>query len=244
MLYGQAFRAPNYYESTYTSPGQSSDNSLVPEKIATTELVMEQSLGSHSRLVTSLFHYDLNQVITQVTDSAGNLQYVNLAGVASEGIETELQTRMINGIDGYVGFTLERTRDAVTNQRISNSPDYLVTAGVSVPIGKRYFISPDLQLVGSTLTPSGNEIGAAMVCNLTVTTKNPKGLGISLGLYNMFNTTVYAPGEGQTVEDEIPHTAGCSASKHPTASEAPDQLIAPRRSSAVIGMPLSISSRA
>ncbi|MEN6583335.1 MAG: TonB-dependent receptor, partial [Armatimonadota bacterium] len=194
MLYGQAFRAPCLNEGY----------NLDPEEIATTEFVLERALGTHSRLVTSIFHYDLDQVITQATDIDGNIQYVNSAGVTSDGIETQLESRVMDGIDGYLGFSLLRTRDAATDEHISNSPNYLVTAGLSLPMAKKYIISPDLQLVGSEKTLAGNETGSALVCNLTMKTKDSKGLGLSLRIHNLLNKTVYVPGSSRIRMDKIP----------------------------------------
>lgn len=194
MLYGEAFRAPCWNEGFY----------LEPEKIATTELVLERALGTHSRFVTSLFHYDLDQIIAQTTDSDGNLQYVNLTGYTSDGIEAQLESRVLDGIDGYLGFTVLRTRDSITDERISNSPRYLVTAGLSLPVARHYIISPDLQLVGSRTTLAGNETGSALVCNLAMKTIDRKGLGLSAGVYNLFDKTIYAPGSDRLMQDEIP----------------------------------------
>jgi iron complex outermembrane receptor protein len=76
-LYGQAFRAPNPFERFYNTE-QANQPELKPEKIKTYELVYEQYFGHRYRLGASLYHYDVEQLITQTQTELGDQYFANL----------------------------------------------------------------------------------------------------------------------------------------------------------------------
>jgi len=54
VLYSQAYRAPNAYESDYDTADYKANHNLVPETIRSCELVWEQTLAKNCRLVGAL----------------------------------------------------------------------------------------------------------------------------------------------------------------------------------------------
>lgn len=202
-LYGNAFRAPNSNEVSSQAP---SLPPLRPEKIETQELVWEQQLGSHNRLVTSLFRYNLSDIVTPVpADDIWSSSYMaNLGSAKSNGVETQFETRTTSGIRGYAGLSIMRASD--NNGVISNSPDYLVTGGLSFPVlSNRYFVSPQLRTIGRLITRSGQAIGAEAVVDLVVATSGPQAkTSMSLGIYDLFNRAPSTAAGDQFTQETIP----------------------------------------
>lgn len=202
VLYGDAFRSPNIGEVASQDP---SLPPLKPEKIETQELVWEQQLGNRGRLVTSLFRYNLDDIISSVPsgDQWGTLYSANKGSAKSSGMETQFETRTANGLRGYIGLCV--TRASFNGSVSTNSPDYLITGGVSVPVlSNRYFISPQLRTIGRLITRSGQAIGAASVIDLVATTNaSQNGTNVSLGIYDLLNTTTYVPAGDQFTQDKI-----------------------------------------
>ncbi len=87
LLYGQAFRAPNYYELYFNDEVSMEANPrLQPEKIRTEELVWEQDVGANFRLSASGYANQFADLIEQETDpSTGLLVFNNSERVNSQG---------------------------------------------------------------------------------------------------------------------------------------------------------------
>jgi iron complex outermembrane receptor protein len=203
MLWGKAFRAPDGYECDYTKAITGNpDSGLIPEEITTTELVWDKALSSSARLVTSAYRYDLENIITQVDD----VEFQNSGTVRSEGIESQIDYRLPDGSTAYVNATALKATDMATHQRISNSPRWLAGAGMCIPVlSDRFYLTPEMQLIGSRKTIAGNETGASTVINLTLSTqKAAGGWNISIKANNLFNATCYIPGAYEHTQDRIP----------------------------------------
>ena len=59
FLYGDAFRAPNAFESYYQALGYIANLKLEPETIRTAEFVAEQYVGDHYRFSGSIFQNEI-----------------------------------------------------------------------------------------------------------------------------------------------------------------------------------------
>lgn len=184
LLYGRAFRAPNAYELYYTinSPGN-----LDPEKIDTYELVWEQSIRERFRLRTSLFHYNIHDLITLEED----LVYRNVDKANASGFEVELEGKLFKGLEGYVSYTFQNAEDGRTDKRLTNSPQHMAKLGLIAPLYRDYlFGSINLRYVDSRLTLKGNETDGYLVTDVTLFSQNlfNRRLEFSASVYNLFDT--------------------------------------------------------
>ena len=118
-LYGQAFRAPNAYELFWQQQDVAQSNpSLRPETNKTTELVLEQYLGTHVRVAAAGFHYGINGLITQQTDPVSNLLvYNNVESIRVKGLELEARRQVAQW--GTCAGRPYRSRTAATTTPVS-----------------------------------------------------------------------------------------------------------------------------
>ena len=208
LLYGEAFRTISMSE---TKGGANPDN-LHPEKIKTTELVWDQQIGESGHLVTSLFGFNMHDVIEDYTDLQDpNRARTNVGVVTSSGIETQYDYRLRNGGSGYFGLSVMNAKKTAGATYplppLPSSPRFVATCGLSVPVlGDRAYVAPDVQYIGSSKTLTGNVVGGAAIANLTLTSRSLiKDADISLGVSNLFNTPAFAPGQPQNyVSDRLP----------------------------------------
>jgi iron complex outermembrane receptor protein len=200
LLYGEAFRAPNDYERNYDDGFTMIGNSaLQPEEIKTWELVCEQNFGNHTRLVASIFRFDINQLISQVTIPGDLLQFQNLTGtVRSDGAEIQLESKLENGITGFLGLSTADTKDLDQDTRLNNSPTFIVSGEVSVPLySEKLYISTDFQHV-SDRRSSTTDVDSFTLVNLAITTgKFLNNIDMSFNIYNLFDKAVNVPGAGE-----------------------------------------------
>jgi len=218
VLYGQAFRAPNAYERVYDNGGLLGrvvscrrgcgaarlsilgNLDLEPETITTWEAIWDQALFGNTRMVVSLYQYEIDDIIAPTAVQADVLQYQNLGKVRSRGVEVMVQTRLKNGIWGHLGFSALRAENRETGNRIENSPKYLGNLGVSVPLfSDRLFASSELQVVSGRKTLGGDELSTSYNTNLVLIYKPFKWLNATFGIYNLFD-------ENQRVPSALEHT--------------------------------------
>ncbi|HLG53857.1 MAG TPA: TonB-dependent receptor [Vicinamibacterales bacterium] len=202
-LYGEAFRAPNAYELYYygtTAPD------LGPEFVRTNEVVWEQYLGERLRTSASAYHYTASQLITfQSVDSdrpQGDYGFVNDGVIRANGLELEAELRTKRGVQALTSYVLQRARQA--DALLTNSPQHMFKARVTVPVGPRAFTSAEWQLTGARSTLAGNTVGAVSVVNLTTGWPLTRMLSLTGSVANLFDQRYADPGSDEHVPDAIP----------------------------------------
>src|SRR5581483_818492 len=121
-IYGRAFRAPDAFELYYVAPGYAVSQHLRPETIHSYELDYDQVLNQHVQLVSALFYYQVDDLISFGLDPSGNATFGNLASANSKGGELELDGQWQGGWRARLGYTYADARDGASGQRLSNSP--------------------------------------------------------------------------------------------------------------------------
>ncbi len=195
LLYGQAFRAPNRYELYYNS-------GLDPETIRTYEVVYEQSLLAHLRLLVSGYYYEIDDLIASTEDVYG---YRNLNEARAGGVELELDGRFPGGWTGQLGYSLQRAEDAQSGDELSNSPRHLLRLNLIAPLYRdRLFAGLQLRYMSGVETLAGHETDDFAIVNLTLfSQKLLKGLEVSATIYNLLDTEYAYPAGAGYAQDTI-----------------------------------------
>ena len=207
LLYGEAFRAPNAYELYYSDSNstQKGNPSLRAEKIRTYRLVYEQYLGENLRSTVSGFYYKIDDLITGVTDiSDGLLQYRNVNKVDTRGLMLELEGKWAYGLLTRFNYTFQNAKDLSTGSTLTNSPQHLAKANLSVPLfGEKLFASIEEQFTGRRTTVAGNSTSAFFITNMTFFSRNllPR-LELSATIYNLFDKRYGDPSSGPPVNQQ------------------------------------------
>jgi len=205
-LYGRAFKAPNAYELYYSGPNNKGNRMLKPETISTYELVLEQALSKRLTFLTSVFSYEIKDLINQTLDNAdGLLIYQNSDRVTAKGAEVELNGRIGGNVRGRISYTYQHTEDEMTHQDLSNSPRHLAKASVSIPLLKdKLFSSFEVLYTSRAGTLAGQYAPGHCLANLTIFSRNILShTDASISLYNLFDTTYRYPGAGEHLQDTI-----------------------------------------
>lgn len=191
VLYGSAFRAPNDYELYYQSPGTSVANpELKPEKITTTELVLEQYLGDYLRASVLGYYYKIKDLINYGTDPMTGLpQFQNLEEVTAKGSTAELEGKWANGVEARISYTIQRTKDQLTGDPLTNSPAQMVKLVLNIPVTKdKIFLGVEEQYMDRRKIDAGGYAPAFAITNLTLFSQNlVQRLEASVSVYNLFD---------------------------------------------------------
>ena len=191
VLFGSAFRAPNDYEMYYAYDTMSPNPDLKPERIKTTEVVLDQYFGDHLRLSVSGYYYKINNLINYDEDPLipGNTQFRNISEVYAKGGEAELDGKWANGLEARVSYTIQRTKDEATGDPLTNSPAQMAKAGVLIPfLSQKAMVGVEEQYMDRRRTDGGNMASGFYLTNLTVFARAlvPR-LDASVSVYNLFD---------------------------------------------------------
>lgn len=207
FIYGQAFRAPNVFESFYVTPGFYKSNPMLePERIRTLEAVVEHYVGRRLRVSASTFANDVSRLIALTSDPAdGLLYYANLDQAKAYGVEGEAEAKWPSGTQLKGSYSYTRAHGVEASNSLPNSPRHLAQALVSFPVGRGAFLGVDARALGSRLTVTGQTVSSHVVPNLTLSGAAFGGrLRYGLTASNASNTRYADPVSDEFSQPSIP----------------------------------------
>ncbi|MDX8394212.1 MAG: TonB-dependent receptor [Mariprofundales bacterium] len=207
LLYGSAFRAPNAAE-LYYSDGSTIKAALrlQPEQIKTYEAVFEYNPNAKLRLVTSIYDYQISNLITLITDATdGFLVYKNQGSVHARGIEAEIEGEIFSGWQGRISYTGQIARDRQTNIILANSPKHLAKMNISIPLSSdSYILALETQYAAESLAVRRTPVAARIVSNITISGKNiMDAVDLSLSVHNLTNNDYTHPVSSEFKQNTI-----------------------------------------
>lgn len=198
LLYGEAFRAPNLYEVYYDDPvsGYKPNYQLKPEKIRTMEAVWEQQFSKQVMGLISVYNNRITNLIDQTIDPADSLiQFQNVSQVTSAGAEFEVQARFPSGISGYVNSTIQRSKNRLTGEKLTNSPEVLLKAGLVYGFNRTLFTALEFRYESGRITVYDTRTDPFFITNLTVSTRTfASHFKVALKIRNLFDVAYQYPG--------------------------------------------------
>jgi iron complex outermembrane receptor protein len=196
-LYGRAHRAPNAYEADFEDGvTQVANPSLEGESIDTLELVIDQRVRRNLNVRASLYHWKMQGLVTLGTDPLSGLsQYQSGENIEANGVELSADTTWDWG--GRLRGSLSYQDVAyASGAGLDNSPQFLGKLNLSGPLaatGLRF--GYELQYSSERQAIDGSDIDGYWLSNLQLRAENwARGLEVSLGLYNLFDTRYEHPG--------------------------------------------------
>ena len=202
LLYGTAFRAPSVYESESPSIIVLANAQLKPEKLETTEIILEHYFNESLRGELNFFHTDVKDIISNVRIDDTHTQNQNVDNVSSNGAEIQLEDSWSNGFQVRLSYSWQDTEYDAQNIRLPNSPEHMFKLNVIAPLWQdKVFLGFETQYLSARRVPAkvpGGQIDRVndyIISNITLFTKNwIKGLELSTGAYNLFDEHYFDPG--------------------------------------------------
>jgi outer membrane receptor for ferrienterochelin and colicins len=208
LLYGNAFSAPDVYESSPDFGTFYNDNlKLQPEHIQSIEARAEQGLGQYFQLSSGVYRNRISDLITLVPASGdGTFQYQNAGNATARGMDVELSGRALNGVQGKASFDYVHAYDDGTGHpALDNSPGPMAKLNLSVPLLDQWlFAGIEGQFLGRRLTLLQNSLSSYQVFNLTLLGHTVgKHLVLAASVYNILDKRYFDPGRPEDPEDAI-----------------------------------------
>lgn len=148
----------------------------------------------------------MKDLINQITNpETGKISFTNVDEVEAKGVEFEMETRLRNGLEARLAYTLQRATDEVTRQPLTNSPTHLAKFNFAAAVfTQRLSANLDLQYLSKRRTLDGTNLDALWLANLTFLSKRvTNGMDFSFSLYNLFNRRYGDPGSEEHALNSI-----------------------------------------
>ena len=208
LLYGNAFSAPDVYETT-PDFGIFYDDSLKlrPEHIQSLEARVEQGLGQYFQLSSGVYRNRISDLISLVSvPSDGNFQYQNAGNAQAVGMDVELSGRASNGLQGKASFDyVDAYSESAGHPSLNNSPGPMAKLNLIVPvIDQRLCAGVEGQFLGRRLTLLQDSLSSYQVFNFTLLGHTVgKHLDLAASVFNILDKKYFDPGRPEDPEDAI-----------------------------------------
>jgi len=208
LLYGNAFSAPDVYETSPDFGIFYDDNpKLKPERIQSLETRVEQGLGQYFQLSGGVYRNRISDLISLVLNpSDQDFQYQNAGSAQAVGMDVEISGRATNGLQGKASFDYVDTYDErAGHPALDNSPAPMAKLNVSIPLaGQRLFAGVEGQFLGRRLTLLQNSLSSYQVFNFTLLGHAVgKHLDVAASVFNVLDKKYFDPGRPEDPEDSI-----------------------------------------
>jgi outer membrane receptor for ferrienterochelin and colicins len=208
LLYGNAFSAPDVYETSPDFGVFYDDNlKLQPEHIQSLEARVEQGLGQYFQLSSGVYRNRISDLITLVSvPSDGNFQYQNAGNAQALGMDVEVSGRATNGLQGKASFEyVDAYSDSAGHPSLNNSPGPMAKLNLIYPlIDQRLSAGVEGQFLGRRLTLLEDSLSSYQVFNLTLLGHAVgKHLDLAASVWNVLDKKYFDPGRPEDPEDAI-----------------------------------------
>jgi outer membrane cobalamin receptor len=217
LLYGQAFRAPNFAELyNQNNPVEHGNPDLDPEKIKTYELGAAVRLLDNFTVNLNYFYNDIDDLII-VDKSAAPPIYVNAGSAEVNGVELILSGNYSPENYWKLSYTYQDPRDGATGARLPDVPSHRATAAINYGLNRYVNLHTDILWTGPRPRQAGDtraKTSSYTTVDLALTLKNfYRTLEIQGVIHNLFDQDYVDPdtsGAAQLIPNDFPR-AGISA---------------------------------
>ena len=206
LLYSEAYRIPNFYESFYESYNSHVANqNISSEKIRAGEFVWSHKLLKTLYGNLSFYHFLFFDLIDQHLHEEDITEFHNIGRARGYGLEYEFKYKHpVNNIQAFLNFTLQRALDENTDKILTNSPSFMAKSGFVLPVTKYFNIIPEFFMETGRITLAENNTGNLFLFNLGINSGNfLKHFEASLKARNLLNRKYYFPGGYEHVQDVL-----------------------------------------
>lgn len=209
ILYGEAFRAPNFAElALANNPSNIGNPDLDPEEINTYEVAVEYRFGKFLTANVTYFRNELDDIIGKKATSEG-FQWDNLGGVDVDGVEVEFKTHWDEDSSAYANYSFQYAREAKNSGKtVADVPKHRGNLGINWAACKYLNANTNLLVMGGRKRPEGDtrkSLPAYPLLDITLIAKNfYKTAEIRASIHNLFDRDYGDPAPANKVPGDFP----------------------------------------
>ncbi|MFZ2311782.1 MAG: TonB-dependent receptor [Methylobacter sp.] len=197
LLYGKAFRAPNFAEQfTQNNPVVLGNKNLNPETIDTYEWAFDYRSFSSMRIAANVYYYEIHNLISAVGDPGSTKIYQNSGNQDGYGTELEWNWQVAEQWNVMGNYAWQHSMNEQTHQQVAGVPEHHVYVAFQWQFMTNWQLQPQMNWIGSRINPiaANGALGDYETIDLTLRGKKLFGhLNLSASLRNAFDTNYYEP---------------------------------------------------
>ncbi len=204
LLFGSAFRAPNFVELYNSSnPAEIGNPDLKPETIKTYEASVGYQFHENLWANATYFHNNIKDAIGRRTTT-----YENLGRVTVDGVEVEVKVNFENSNYGYANYTWQHPRDSDTGERVPYVSTHKGNVGFNLGLCKYLNLNSNLLVVSSRPLPATStrpDFDGYKVLDMTLIAKNfYNNLELRASVHNLLDEDYADPDISGAFQGNLP----------------------------------------
>jgi iron complex outermembrane receptor protein len=208
LLYGQAFRAPNFLELyNANNPTVLGNPQLKPEEVTTYEAGIGYRFTGKLRLDMNYFYSKIDDMIIRDT-SVAPARYANKGGAEVKGIEIELTGNYTPSNYWKLSYAYQEPKDSDTGRRLDSVPFQRAAASLNHGLSRYINSHIDILWTGPRMRTSNDtrsKMGSYATVDLTMIAKDIyKNLEIKGSVHNLFDKRYKDPDPSGLVSSDFP----------------------------------------
>ncbi len=208
LLYGEAFRAPAFFELyARNNPVALGNPDLEPETIRSTELAFTLTPFPQWALDINLYHYRIDDLIDFEADPVGTFTAQNSGRVRGRGLETELHYQLADTAQLLLNYSYQRTRDQ-DGEPLGLTPNSDASLRLSWQPRPAWQVTPSLVWVGSSERAAGDaraKLDGYTTLDLNIRRRLNDNIALNLQARNVFDTDVRQASRGPVQGQSVPN---------------------------------------
>lgn len=211
LLYGQAFKAPNFWDLFSNSADQVRNPDLKPEVIKSLEAELNYMFTDNMYTRVNYYHNVIDDLILKTNININGFETSmkkNLGRINVDGLELELRGNFFNDLLAFSfnGFT-NRSKDIFNNEDVPWVPNYGLGFTITnkwTDFFKTYINIKHTGQIGREKGDSRSPVDPATVVNLSASVDIDR-YTLKASFYNLFNTEVLSPSPYSKLKYDYPH---------------------------------------
>jgi len=211
LLYGEAFRAPNFSElHSQNNPIILGNDSLDPETIKTTELAIRYEVTPDITTGLNLYHYKAKDMIEFVANADGTSTAQNDKNLTGKGFEIEASWEPNKILKVSANYAYQSTKNDKTDKQIEYVPKKQFYLDARWKFKPDWELSSQLNWIADRERAEGDlrkDIGDYTLVNLTLRRSNfgfgdgKKNWEFAATIKNLFDENAFEPSDGSIPDD-------------------------------------------
>ncbi|MCX7099099.1 MAG: TonB-dependent receptor [Methylococcales bacterium] len=203
LLYGKAFRAPNFSEQgNQNNPAVVGNKDLKPETINTIEWAFDYRPTSSLRTALNLYYYKIENLITLLDG-----KYANNGNQNGYGTELEMNWQFAQDWNLMGNYAWQNARNSVTDARVTGVPEHHIYTALRWQFLPQWQIQPQLNWIGGRTSEPGDNRPLDDFETIDLTLRGVKLFGhlnLAASIHNMFDAGNFEPANTSIPYQNIP----------------------------------------
>lgn len=192
LLYGRAFRAPNFSEQfNQSNPVLLGNKNLKPEVINSVEWAMDYRPINSLRTTFNLYYYEMkNQIAAVPNIGQSSATFQNSGNQHGYGSEFEWQWQPFDDLRFSGNYAWQNARNLQTHSRVTYVPEHHIYAQFDWQFMPHWHIQPQINWIGGRVTPvtDTRNLSDFETIDITLRGKNLfEHLNVSASVRNVLN---------------------------------------------------------